>query len=65
MLLSLLETILEVYLLHLISEQDTKAVQSPEDHNSEIGMHIFFTALTVLISNTLFSLLHILVIMLN
>lgn len=41
MLLSLLETILVIYLINMSSEQDTKRVQRPEDLSSETGMHIF------------------------
>ncbi|XP_050980506.1 5-hydroxytryptamine receptor 3A-like [Labeo rohita] len=35
MLLSLLETILVVYLININSEQDAKEVQRPDDHNSD------------------------------
>jgi len=39
MLLSLLETILVIYLINMSSEQDTKLVQRPEDLNCETGMN--------------------------
>ncbi|XP_016385922.1 5-hydroxytryptamine receptor 3A-like [Sinocyclocheilus rhinocerous] len=35
MLLSLLETVLVIYLINMNSEQDDKGVQRPEDHNSD------------------------------
>ncbi|XP_058650523.1 5-hydroxytryptamine receptor 3A-like [Onychostoma macrolepis] len=35
MLLSLLETILVIYIINMNSEQDAKGVQRPEDHNSD------------------------------
>lgn len=50
MLLSLLETILVIYLINMSSEQDTKRVQRPEDLSSETGMHIFHSKTETVLS---------------